>query len=105
MHTLPSNEWQTWGLPSAVVSEGKVRYELTLHDATSPDLWPQIGWVTQSFARVDGPSNEGVGDDTHGWYGAGWARTAKWDSQAIGLAGIRPTSLHIAGAVLNAVTL
>ena len=65
MHKSPGREWRTWGLPSAVVSEGKVCYELTLH-SVSTDLAPQIGWVTQSFARVDGSSNGGVGDDAHG---------------------------------------
>ena len=60
MHTLPRKK--TWGLLSAVVSGGKVRYELTFRFVGRA---PQIGWVTTSFARADGHSDEGVGDNAH----------------------------------------
>ena len=40
--------------------DGKVFYEL---EFSVVGKYPQVGWVTPSFARVDGYSNEGVGDD------------------------------------------
>eukprot|EP00666_Eupelagonemidae_sp_cell4sb_P012720 gene12720-638_t len=68
--------YQTFGLPSAVVQDGKVCYEIVFEVVGE---CPQIGWVTPAFKRVYRHSGKGVGDDENGWGADGKQKLKRHD--------------------------
>ena len=55
---------------------GKIYYEIEV--LTMGD-YPQFGWTTEGFERIEGYSGNGVGDDTCSW-GFDGHRIMKWNN-------------------------
>lgn len=67
-----SKDFVSAGIPSAIISEGKWYYEVTIIEC---DI-VQIGWADSSFFGVL-QTGQGVGDDSHSWAYDG-VRECKW---------------------------
>eukprot|EP00929_Paragymnodinium_shiwhaense_P124124 TRINITY_DN9906_c0_g1_i2.p1 TRINITY_DN9906_c0_g1~~TRINITY_DN9906_c0_g1_i2.p1 ORF type:complete len:1795 (+),score=374.70 TRINITY_DN9906_c0_g1_i2:60-5387(+) len=66
-------DFVTFGQPAFAKTTGRWYYELCITKMDSP----QVGWVDLGFDITDGPSDDGVGDDAHGWAVDG-ERELKW---------------------------
>eukprot|EP01047_Picozoa_sp_COSAG01_P044525 COSAG01_NODE_4033_length_5415_cov_22.663093_2_plen_1105_part_01 len=74
-NTVIFQGWSTVGAPDAVITTGKVYYEIIVHKVGS---CPQFGWCAPAFdASINIYNEDGVGDDTYSW-GVDGARNRKY---------------------------